>query len=138
MKGLTVTDLTRFIDERGFFAELMRNNGDLAQVSYSWSYPGVVRAWHRHKRGQIDRFIVLKGSMKVCSYDGMEISSVVVSEDRLQMVTVDGKYWHGVQVIGNQPALLIEIVNNQYDRADPDEERRPWNKPNPWAENTNK
>ncbi len=96
----------------------------------------MIRAWHRHARGQFDHFIVLKGSMKVCAYDDDErspthgqLDEIIASSERLQVVRVDGRYWHGTKALGNEPSLTVYVVNNLYDAKSPDEERRPWNDP---------
>jgi len=142
--GVRLADLTRLPDERGIFTEIVRTDwGELLgedvimQVNLSVTYPGVVRAWHRHARSQTDYFLVLKGSVKVCAYDDEEDSStkghlveVVLSEDRMQLLRVPGKYWHGFKVLGHEPASLIYFVNRLYDYVNPDEDRRPWNDPN--------
>ena len=63
-------------DERGFVSEIFRNDGngffghDIPnQINISKSSPGVIRAWHRHQRDQVDFFTVVKGTMKICIYD---------------------------------------------------------------------
>jgi dTDP-4-dehydrorhamnose 3,5-epimerase len=138
-----VLDLKKFPDERGFFAEIMREDWqDLVgkekpvQMNLSRSYPGIIRAWHRHNRGQVDYFIVVKGSLKICAYDDLsdsptkgQLDEIVASEERLQVVRVDGKYWHGTKTIGVEPSLTVYAVNKLYDYKNPDEERRPWNDP---------
>jgi hypothetical protein len=34
----------------------------VVQANLSVTYPGIVRAWHRHLRGQTDYFLVVRGS----------------------------------------------------------------------------
>ena len=68
--------LTKHYDERGFFMELLRSDwsdilhqDEIKQLNLSFSYPGIIRAWHRHHRGQIDYFICIEGAIKVqCRY----------------------------------------------------------------------
>jgi dTDP-4-dehydrorhamnose 3,5-epimerase len=136
-------DVKKFPDERGFFAEIMREDwgeflGDEkpVQTNLSYSYPGMIRAWHRHSRGQVDCFVVMKGSMKICVYDDMpgsstkgQLDEIIASEERLQVVRVEGKYWHGTKTVGDKPSLTVYSVNRLYDYKNPDEERRPWNDP---------
>jgi dTDP-4-dehydrorhamnose 3,5-epimerase len=143
LAGLIVRDINKRIDERGFFAEIMRNDwkdlvGDdgIAQANLSLSYPGMIRAWHRHRRGQVDYLIVLHGTMKICAYDDEERSStrgqldeIVASEERLQLVRVPGHYWHGTKTLGIKPSLTLYFVSRLYDEKNPDEERRAWNDP---------
>ncbi len=141
LPGVKVNDLSRNVDERGFFAELFRDDwrellGDdkIVQANLSFTYPGMIRAWHRHDRGQVDYFIALKGSLKICAYDDRpgsptkgQLDEIVTSEQRLQVVRIPGFYWHGTKTIGDGPSLTVYCVNRMYDAKNPDEERRPWN-----------
>jgi dTDP-4-dehydrorhamnose 3,5-epimerase len=144
---LEVTDLTKNIDERGFFAELARLTKSPVQINLSYSYPGIVRAWHRHPKGQTDRFICLQGSIKVAElqstatpndviFTGVEIKTVVLSEQKLQMATVDGRKWHGFEVIGDKPALIVYFVDKIYDPTN--EERTFWKFGDIWHKDVNK
>jgi len=141
LPGIRVHDIRRNVDERGSFAELFRQDwkellGEdiIVQANLSYSFPGMIRAWHRHNRGQVDYFIVLSGSIKICAYDDApgsptrgQLDEVVVSGERLQMVRIPGSYWHGTKTVGDQPSLTVYCVNRLYDVKSPDEDRRPWN-----------
>ncbi len=143
LPGVRVQDLRKNIDERGFFAEMLREDwkellgeDEIVQANLSFSYPGMIRAWHRHNRGQVDYFIVLKGSMKISAYDDRPESStrgqldeVVAGGERLQVVRIPGHYWHGTKALGHEPSLTVYCVNKMYDMKTPDEERRAWNDP---------
>jgi dTDP-4-dehydrorhamnose 3,5-epimerase len=138
LPGVRVLELTRLPDERGVFTELMRSDWDslfqgdpVMQVNLSVTYPGVVRAWHRHERGQVDYFLPVKGSVKICAYDDetAHLIEAVLCEDRMQVLRVPGHYWHGFKTLGMEPAYLVYFVNRLYDYAKPDEVRRPWNDP---------
>jgi dTDP-4-dehydrorhamnose 3,5-epimerase len=93
------------------------------------SYPGIVRAWHRHLKGQVDYFLTIKGSLKICAYDDekQELEEIISTGQELQLVRIPGIYWHGFKVIGEEVALLLYFTNRLYDYENPDEERRPWN-----------
>ncbi len=143
LPGILVRELRKLPDERGMFCELMRKDwkdlfldDEVVQANLSLTYPGVIRAWHRHARGQVDYFIVLRGVLKVCAYDDQsesetrgQLSEIVSSSEKLQVVRVPGYYWHGFKVVGSEAALLLYLVNRLFDYEHPDEERRPWNDP---------
>ena len=138
LEGVQIKPLERKFDERGFFLELMRKDwkelfkeDNLVQANLSITYPGIIRAWHRHLRGQIDYFIALKGAIKICAYNEEtgELNEIISTGNDPQIVRVPEKYWHGFKVISNQPAWLLYFVNKLYDYEKPDEERRPWNDP---------
>ncbi len=132
LQGVETKPLTKRADERGFFTELVRKdwiaNDSLQQCNFSITYPGVVRAWHRHIRGQIDIFVVLSGAIKLCAFDDAtaELNEIILTSDVLQLVRIPGQYWHGFKVVGEQRAFLVYFVNRLYDYEKPDEERRPW------------
>lgn len=135
-----VRELETNVDERGVLAEIWRNDWefyeeeDRPEMSYfSVSYPGVIRAWHRHRRGQIDHFIVPHGRVKVGIYDDREGSSTrdeldtyVIGKGSMQAVRVPGDCWHGFKVVGDEQATLINLPTNLYDYEDPDEKRLPY------------
>ncbi len=116
LPGVKTLDIRKNVDERGFFAEIMRQDwkdlledDSIVQANLSYSYPGMIRAWHRHNRGQVDYFIVLKGSMKICAYDDRpgsatkgQLDEIVASEERLQVVRIPGFYWHGTKALGQE------------------------------------
>jgi len=138
LDGVKVYELKKFPDERGFFAEALRKDwkdllGDewVVQANLSYSYPGIIRAWHRHLKGQVDYFIVLKGAMRICAYDeeSKQLDEIVASEHKLQVVRIPGHYWHGTKTVSNEPSLTLYFVTRLYNYNNPDEERRPWNDP---------
>ena len=124
-------------DERGHLVEVFREDWELynpepAMSYYSMSYPGVVRAWHRHRRGQVDHFVCPKGRIKVGIYDDREdsptqgdLETFVIGEHNQQAIRVPGDCWHGFKVIGNEPAFLLNFPTKLYDYDDPDEQRLP-------------
>jgi dTDP-4-dehydrorhamnose 3,5-epimerase len=138
LDGIKIKSIKRMVDERGFFCEVMRTDwkdlfgtDKVAQANHSFTYPDVIRAWHRHLRGQVDYFLVLKGAIKICSYDDktQELNEVVSSGSDLQVVRMPGHYWHGFKAVGSEPAMLLYFTTNLYNPDDPDEERRAWNDP---------
>lgn len=138
LPGMKLVEIERFVDERGLFHELMRSDwrellGDdiIVQVNMSVTYPGIIRAWHRHLRGQVDYFFVARGSAKICAYDEetRHLVEVVLSDAKPQILRVPGHYWHGFKALGTEPVYLVYFTTRLYDYQNPDEERRPWDDP---------
>lgn len=135
MEGITVTALDLHPDDRGFFCEIYRQDWHglfdepVVQFNLSSSFPGIVRAWHRHSRGQVDYFVVVEGTLQICAYDAAtrEMCEVVASHRRPCVVRIPGHYYHGTRAVGNLPSLVVYGTNRLYDYASPDEERLPWN-----------
>jgi dTDP-4-dehydrorhamnose 3,5-epimerase len=136
LKGVRTHDANVIPDERGFFAEALRQDwkellGDdsVAQANVSFSYPNIIRAWHKHVRGQVDYFLVLEGTMKICAYEEEtgKLAEIIASSQKPTLVRIPGKYLHGTRVVSNEPSLTVYFVTRLYDYKDPDEIRRPWN-----------
>lgn len=138
LQGIRIRPIRRISDERGFFTEVMRKDwkelfgeDTVVQANFSFTYPDVIRAWHRHVKGQVDYFLALKGLIKICAFDDKtsEVNEIISSGLDLQVVRMPGHYWHGFKALGDKPAMLLYFTTNLYDSANPDEERRPWNDP---------
>ncbi|MGA3192384.1 MAG: dTDP-4-dehydrorhamnose 3,5-epimerase family protein [Candidatus Bathyarchaeia archaeon] len=136
LKGVKTNEIDILPDERGFFAEALRQDWKemfedewMTQVNVSSSYPGIVRAWHKHVRGQVDYFFVLKGAMKICAYEEEtgKLAEVITSAEKPTIVRIPGKYLHGTKTVSNEPSLTVYFVTRLYDYKNPDEVRRPWN-----------
>ena len=136
--GVEVRELRVNVDERGHLVEMFRDDWDLydpaPEMSYfSLTYPGIVRAWHRHTEGQIDHFVCPKGRIKVGIYDERqgsptngELNTFVIGEDAQKVVRIPGDCWHGFKAISDEPALLVNFPTELYDYENPDEERLPY------------
>ncbi len=137
LEGVRSKEVTLIPDERGFFAEALRHDWndlgieDIVQANLSFSYPGMIRAWHRHLRGQIDYFLVLKGASKICAYDDKtgKLVEIIGSGAKPMLIRMPGHYYHGFKAISNEPSLMVYFVNRLYDYKSPDEERIAWNDP---------
>ena len=134
LEGVRTYELNILPDERGFFAEALRQDWQdfidewIVQSNLSYSYPSMVRAWHRHTRGQVDYFLVAKGAMKICAYDEKtrRLAEVIASGARPTLVRIPGHYLHGAKTVSSEPSLTVYFVTRLYDYKNPDEERRPW------------
>jgi dTDP-4-dehydrorhamnose 3,5-epimerase len=136
LEGVKTYEIKILPDERGFFAEAFRQDWkefledeQITQANLSYSYPNVVRAWHKHLKGQIDHFLVLKGAMKICAYDEAtgKMAEVIASGEKPTVVRIPGKYLHGTKTVSSEPSLTVYFVNRLYDYENPDEHRRTWN-----------
>ena len=78
INGVKTKKLKLIPDERGWLMEILRCDDDIykkfGQVYITTAYPGIVKAWHLHKK-QTDNFTCIQGLMKVALYDSREESS---------------------------------------------------------------
>ncbi|MGB9004656.1 MAG: dTDP-4-dehydrorhamnose 3,5-epimerase family protein [Candidatus Aminicenantales bacterium] len=128
------TKMLRVIpDERGRLMEILRRDDSLfqefGQVYLTTTYPGVVKAWHLHKK-QTDNICCLAGMIKLVLYDGRndsptftEINEFFLGVHNPQLVQVPAHVSHGWKCISLEEALVINIPTNVYDYKQPDEHR---------------
>ena len=136
--GVECRDLQVNTDERGHLVEIFRDDWELYDPApemsyYSLSYPGIIRAWHKHVEGQIDHFVCPQGRIKVGIYDDRddsptkgELNTFVIGEHNQQAIRIPGDCWHGFKVVGDEQAMLINFPTKLYDYEDPDEKRIPY------------
>ena len=136
--GVECRELQVNADERGHLVEIFRDDWELYDPApemsyYSLSYPGIIRAWHKHVEGQIDHFVCPQGRIKVGIYDDRddsptkgELNTFVIGEHNQQAIRIPGDCWHGFKVVGDEQAMLINFPTKLYDYEDPDEKRIPY------------
>ena len=129
--GVQVKQQRLNTDERGFLMEIMRPDWDVfqkfGQVYATSAYPGVVKAWHYHKK-QWDHFTCVRGMMKVALYDGREnspthgvINEFFIGERNPVMVKIPPNVYHGFKCIGTEEAIIVNVPTEMYNYAEPDE-----------------
>ena len=70
------------------------------QINYSILYPGVIKAWHRHKH-QDDYFCILKGMAQVGIVNDEGATKYFIGEHNPAVVHVKAGEWHGLTCVGN-------------------------------------
>lgn len=118
-----------FADERGWsMMNLFRGAlGPRGQVNYSMMYPGVIKAWHSHKR-QSDFWLSVMGHVKVGVHreDDGQSWMAVIGEQNPGIMIIPPTLWHGAATVGHLPAGLLYYVTEGYNLNQPDELRRPF------------
>jgi dTDP-4-dehydrorhamnose 3,5-epimerase len=103
------------------------------QTTFTISYPGVIKAFHRHHR-QWDVWFFPAGSAQIVLHDLREGSPtrgqtdvLYAGERRPLVVAIPPGVAHGYRVLGSEPAMLFYHTTERYDPSD--EERIPWDDP---------
>jgi dTDP-4-dehydrorhamnose 3,5-epimerase len=140
IEGVKVKNLVKYCDDRGFFAELIRDDepellSRFGQASWSMSYPGVIKAFHYHEK-QDDLWFFSSGNAQVVLYDMREGSPTkgktdvyYMGEENPIMLLIPKGVAHGYRVLGEKAATIIYFTTESYDRENPDEKRIEWNDP---------
>ena len=133
IKDVQVKKLKLIPDERGRLMEILRSDEEIfqtfGQVYMTTAYPGVVKAWHYHKK-QDDYFTCISGTMRLALYDARkdsptykEINDFTISLDNPILVKIPKFVYHGFKCIGDREAIVINIPTLPYNPDAPDEYR---------------
>jgi len=131
--GVKVKKLRVIPDERGRLMEILRRGDALfqkfGQVYMTTTYPGVVKAWHKHER-QADNIACVAGMIKMALYDGRpgspthkEVNEFYLGVHNPVLVQVPAGIYHGWMGVSLEEAVIINIPTEPYDREQPDEQR---------------
>jgi len=137
--GVVIKPLRVIPDDRGRLMEILRVDDELfsafGQVYVTTTYPGVVKAWHLHRR-QTDHLAAVAGMFRLALYDAREESP---SKGRLQelymgvhrpvLVRIPPGVYHGWTCISLEEGLVINVPDRPYDQEHPDEYRLPPDSP---------
>jgi dTDP-4-dehydrorhamnose 3,5-epimerase len=138
IEGVKVKRLMKYCDDRGFFAELVRDDepqllSKFGQASWSMSYPGVIKAFHYHEK-QDDLWFFPSGNAQVVLYDLRKDSPTMgetdvyyMGEENPILLFIPKGVAHGYRVLGQKPATIIYFTTESYNPDNPDEKRIPWN-----------
>jgi dTDP-4-dehydrorhamnose 3,5-epimerase len=131
--GVKLKKLKVIPDERGRLMEILRSDGEFftkfGQLYITTAYPGVVKAWHYHKK-QTDNFCVVKGMMKIVVYDEREgsptkgeVNEFFIGEHSPSLLQIPKGLWHGFKCISETEAICINCPTEVYNHKEPDEFR---------------
>ena len=131
--GVKTKKLRVIPDERGRLTEILRRDDDLfrefGQVYVTTTYPGVVKAWHKHER-QSDNIACVAGMIKLAVYDGRPDSPTYREVDQFYLgvhnpllVQLPAGLHHGWMCVSPEEAVVVNIPDRTYDYARPDEQR---------------
>ena len=140
--GVVVTPLRQIFDERGKVMHMLRCDDPVftqfGEVYFSCTHPGVVKAWHLHKRMTLN-YAVISGQIKFVLYDDRPNSStrgnileLFLSPENYLLVTVPPLIWNGFKGVGTNTSIVANCATIPHDpgeieRKSPDDPSIPYN-----------
>ena len=126
--GVLVTPLKQIADQRGKVMHMLRTTdphfSSFGEIYFSCVYPGVVKAWHIHKR-MVLNYAVPFGQIKFVLYDDRpgsptlgKLDEYILGPDNYCLVTVPPLVWNGFQGLGAETAIVANCASIPHD---PDE-----------------
>jgi dTDP-4-dehydrorhamnose 3,5-epimerase len=133
IEGVKIKKLRVIPDQRGRLMEILRCDDELflefGQVYMTTTYPGVVKAWHKHEK-QSDNIACVSGMIKMALHDGRAGSPTQGETDEFYLgvhnpilVQVPAGIYHGWMAVSQEEAVIINLPTKPYDREHPDEQR---------------
>jgi len=133
IEGVKMKKLRIIPDERGRLMEILRSDDDLfqkfGQVYMTTTYPGVVKAWHLHKK-QTDNITCFHGTIKLILYDNREKSSThkelnvfYLGIHNPILIQVPPNVYHGWMCVSLEESIVVNIPSEAYNYEQPDEYR---------------
>jgi len=133
IKDVEVKKLKLIPDDRGRLMEILRSDEEIfrkfGQVYMTTAYPGIVKAWHYHKK-QDDYFTCISGTMRLALFDAREDSPTyketnefIINLDNPTLVKIPKFVYHGFKCVGDNEAMVINIPTLPYSPSEPDEYR---------------
>lgn len=137
IEGVELKDLQVIPDERGRLMEILRCDDKIfsgfGQVYFTTAYPGVVKAWHYHKK-QDDFFCVIKGMAKIVLFDNRKnsktkgkINEFFLGEHNTKLLKIPRLVYHGFKCISEKECIILNIPTKPYNHKNPDEYRENYN-----------
>jgi dTDP-4-dehydrorhamnose 3,5-epimerase len=137
--GVVIKECVLHADDRGTLLEVVRDDEpvfrEVRQTTFTVTYPGVIKAFHWHRR-QWDVWFFSRGMAQVVLHDLREGSATqgetdvhYMGEVRPLVIAIPPGVAHGYRVLGSVPAGLLYHTTEHYDPADPDEERMAFDDP---------
>lgn len=139
IEGVLVKKLKVFNDDRGCLMEVLKEGDplfkEIKQTTYTEAYPGVIKAFHWHKK-QYDLWFFTSGSAQVVLHDLRKDSSTLgetnvffMGDKNNLLLLIPPGVAHGYRVLGLKTAGLLYHTTEAYRPEDPDEERIPYDDP---------
>jgi dTDP-4-dehydrorhamnose 3,5-epimerase len=137
IEGVSVREVLHVPRDHGVITEVFRPEWDptglpVVHIYQSRLYPGALGAWSCHAQN-IDRLFVNQGNIKVVLYDSREesktrgtLNELYAGDARPCLIVLPPGIWHGLQNLGAQEALVLNMPTNPYNYEDPDHYRLPF------------
>ncbi|MCK9582202.1 MAG: dTDP-4-dehydrorhamnose 3,5-epimerase family protein [Endomicrobiales bacterium] len=140
--GVIITPLKQIPDERGKIMQMLRSDSTsfktFGEIYFSCIYPGAVKAWHLHKKMELN-YAVVFGNIKLVLFDGRkdsktngELQEIFIGQENYSLVTIPPFVWNGFKGIGTQTAIVANCSTIPHDpneimRLEPTSPKIPYN-----------
>lgn len=128
IEGVTLTPLKQIFDERGKVMHMLREDSPIftrfGEIYFSCTYPGVIKAWHLHKRMTLN-YAAIFGEIKCVLYDDRPhsktkgcIDEYFLSPENYYLLTVPPLVWNGWKGVGDRTSIVANCASIAHDASE--------------------
>ena len=136
--GVKINKKKQIIDERGKIMHMLRVDDKefikFGEIYFSYTYPGAIKSWHRHKEMTLT-YAAVSGKIKLVLFDDRKnspskgkLEEIFLSDEDYFTVTVPPLIWNGFKSIENKSAIVANCTDTPH--SENEIERRKYNDPN--------
>ena len=121
IEGVKINKKKQFIDERGKIMHMLKVTDkefiNFGEIYFSYTYPGAIKAWHKHKEMTLT-YAAVSGKIKLVLFDDRiesptkgKIEEIFLSDEEYFTVTIPPLIWNGFKSIENKPAIIANCAD---------------------------
>lgn len=133
--GVKKVKKKQFIDERGKIMRMLRNDDEeftkFGEIYFSYTYPGAIKAWHRHKLMTLN-YAAVFGKIKLVLYDDRikspsfgKIEEIYLSDEDYFTIIIPPMIWNGFKSIEGKSSIIANCSDMVHNEGEI--ERKPFN-----------
>ena len=126
--GVAVRPLKQILDERGKIMHMLRRDdphfSEFGEIYFSTVNPGVVKAWHGHRRMTLN-YVCVFGAIKLVLFDARadsptrgEVQEIFMGPENYVLATIPAEVINGFKGISGYPSIVANCATLPHD---PDE-----------------
>jgi len=123
--GVQIVPLRQIVDERGKVMHMLRSDAphfqSFGEIYFSAIHPGVVKAWHIHKK-MVLNYAVPIGEIKLVLFDDRsdsptngKVQEIFLSPDNYQLVVIPPLVWNGFKGVGPTTSYVANCSSIPHD-----------------------
>ena len=125
IEGVEIIKLKQIADERGKIMHMLKSTDEhfeqFGEIYFSCCYPGVVKAWHIHKRMTLNNAVVV-GMAKLVLYDSRdesptkgELMELFIGDENYCLVKIPPGIVNGYKGFGDRMVILANCATEPHD-----------------------
>jgi len=128
IKDVQVIPLRRIPDERGTIFHMLKCTDphfrQFGEIYFSTVYPGVIKAWHKHREMTLN-YACVEGRIKLVLYDDRsdspshgELMELFLGPDNYSLVIIPPGVWNGYKGMSHPYAMVANCSTHPHDPSE--------------------